>query len=87
MSVDKPTSIFDNDQFVNGFIDFYGSVQFEKYMIPFLSELIEDYRDKLESSSEPCKIQNKLSAVRTIASKAEMLKLEKAMKAKEVSDL
>lgn len=76
-------SVFDNEQFCNGFVEFYESAQFEKYMKPFLAELVEMHRDKLESSEKPEKWQHRLQSVRFIMTRAEMLKREKAAKANE----
>jgi hypothetical protein len=78
---DKPKSVFDNHEFVNGFIDFYESEQFERYMVPFLHELIEICRDRLETTENPKHFQDRLGAIRMIAEKANSLKLNKRAKA------
>lgn len=84
--IDKPLSVFDNEQFVNGFIEFYASAQFEKYMLPFLKELIETHRDRLEGAADPVKWQNRLQSIRYIANMADILKVDKSMKAREQSE-
>ena len=74
---DKPKSVFDNHEFVNGFIDFYESHLFEKYMIPFMNELIESYRDRLEITQDCLAIQNRVAVVRMILRMGDTLKTNK----------
>lgn len=74
---DKPKSVFDNPSFVNGFIDFYESLAFETYMKPFLKEIIELHRDRLETAENAKHFQDRLLVVRQIAQKAESLKRNK----------
>lgn len=79
---DRPISIFDNDEFTNGFIRFYDSTDFQKYMTPFLNQLIEAHRNSLEKADDAKSWQNRLKAVRYIADMAEVLRAEKASAAK-----
>lgn len=74
---DKPKSVFDNHEFVNGFIDFYESHLFEKYMVPFMQELIESYRDRLEITQNCLAIQNRIAVVRMIQRMGDTLKKNK----------
>jgi hypothetical protein len=73
----KPSSVFDNHEFVNGFIDFYESPMFEKYMVPFMAELIESYRDRLETTKEAPAIQNRIAVVRMMLGMGDTLKRNK----------
>jgi hypothetical protein len=73
----KPSSVFDNHEFVNGFIDFYESPMFEKYMVPFMAELIESYRDRLETTKEATAIQNRIAVVRMMLGMGDTLKRNK----------
>jgi hypothetical protein len=77
MNDGKKPSIFDNDEFCNGFIMFYESADFEKYMKPFLSEMIEAHRDALEKADDAKAWQNRLKAVRGIEFMAEALRISK----------
>lgn len=70
-------TIFNNSDFINGFIDFYQSQDFEKYMVPFLNELIETHRDKLESTDEAKVIQGRIKAIRFIKGMGAMLTVRK----------
>jgi hypothetical protein len=73
----KKPSIFDNDEFCNGFVMFYESADFEKYMKPFLGELIEVHRDALEKADDAKAWQNRLKAIRGIEFMAEALRISK----------
>ncbi len=70
-------SIFENDEFTRGFIEFYGSQDFEKYMVPFLAEVVEAHRDKLETTDDPKSWQGRLKAVRFIMDQAEIQKINR----------
>jgi hypothetical protein len=75
-------SIFANTEFCNGFIDFCESEKYEKYMVPFLSEMIDELRDKLEGTDDVARDQGRIESVRKIAEKASFLKVLKKDKAK-----
>ena len=80
----KRPSVFDSDEFCNGFIRFYESVDFEKYMKPFLGELIEAHRDALEKADDAKAWQNRLKAIRGIEFMAESLRARKRERAEAV---
>jgi len=67
-------SIFDNDEFQRGFVEFYASESFEKYMVPFLNELVERHRTALETADDAKGWQAKLKAIRFIKDQAEIQK-------------
>ncbi len=72
------TSIFENDEFTRGFIEFYGSQDFERYMVPFFKEMIEVHRDKLETTKDAPEWQAKLKAIRFIMDQADIQKFNRA---------
>lgn len=67
------TSVFSNREFTDGFIQFCDSVEYQKYMTPFLDEMIENTRDILEKTTEPVKLQNHLAILRRIKDQRDML--------------
>ena len=73
----KPVSVFDNSEFCNGFLQFATSEQYEKYMVPFLNELIETHRDKLESVKDCADWQSRLKAIRFVKDAPEMIRMSK----------
>jgi hypothetical protein len=77
--------VFDNPDFVNGFIEFYDSADFKRYMEPFLNEMIEGHRDKLEGAVDPVAWQNRLKSIRYIKNIAGMLAFDKQQSAKDSS--
>lgn len=74
----RDSSIFDNDEFQRGFIEFYASNDFQKYMAPFLGELVEKHRTALETADDAKAWQAKLKAVRFIKDQADIQKLVRA---------
>ena len=74
----KSQSVFDSPDFCNGFINFASSEQYEKYMEPFLNELIEAHRTKLESVEDFKDWQSRLKAIRFVQEMPEVLKARKA---------
>lgn len=81
--MNNPMSVLSNPEFVNGLIEFYDSADFKKYMEPFLNEMIEGHRTKLEATDDPKAWQNRLKSVRYIKEIAEMLKFSKQQEAKD----
>ena len=79
---DKPEGVFDNEEFGNGFIEFCASEQYQKYMKPFLRELIDVCRSKLEVTDEFVKWQARLSAIRQIDNMSDLLKRGKELTAR-----
>lgn len=75
-------SIFDNDEFQRGFIEFYESEPCQKYLMVFLSELIERHRTALESADDAKGWQARLKAVRFVKDQAE---IQKGLRAEKIS--
>jgi hypothetical protein len=73
-------SVFDNDEFQRGFIEFYDSEPCKKYLHVFLSELIERHRAALETADDAKSWQAKLKAVRFIKDQAAIQKQLRAEK-------
>lgn len=78
MSEGRDASVFDSPDFCNGFINFAASSQYEKYMEPFLNELIEMHRDKLETAKDFEDWQSRLKAIRYVKDMSSVLKARKA---------
>lgn len=73
------SSVFDNREFSAGFIEFYESDIFEKYMVPFLKEYSNSMRDRLETASvhEVVELQGRIKAIKMILFRASALRQEK----------
>jgi hypothetical protein len=80
--IQKSASVFESSEFVDGFINFCDSDQYRKYMVPFLTELIEMHRAKLETAEDFKDWQSRLKAVRFIAEKSDALRFGKEMVAR-----
>lgn len=82
----KKASRFDSDEFCRGFIDFYNSIEFEKYMKPYLLELIELSRDALEHTEDAKPLQERIRTARHILLKGESLVNERKLLASSHKD-
>jgi hypothetical protein len=71
--MNKP-SVFNSDEFQRGFIEFCASDAYRKYMAPFLDELVEAHRDKLETAEDAKSWQARLKTVRFIKDQADIQK-------------
>jgi hypothetical protein len=70
----RTPSLFDNDEFQRGFIAFWESEQSQKYLHPFLAELIDRHRTSLETADDAKQWQARLKAVRYIKDQADIQK-------------
>lgn len=64
------TSLFDDSEFSDGYIEFTESEQYKKYMQPFLNELLEEAKDTLERTDEPFLVQQSIKVLRKIEGRA-----------------
>ena len=67
-------SIFDNKDFVNGFMEMFESEQFQKHMIPYLKEEIENARSQLEVCDEYRYLQGRVKCLKMILGQVALLK-------------
>jgi uncharacterized coiled-coil DUF342 family protein len=67
-------SVFENKDFVNGFLDLYESEQFHRYIVPFVAEAIEQARTQLETSESVKELQGRIKGLKIIRDQALVLK-------------